>query len=205
VGPKSYDLSINDLIFSRLLEGDHPSPECVKGEVQVIEEVKYEEGQGDYPELPMNVFESVVPRNNMIEELFGDFTINAKDNLVGSVSTATTSNTGNLHSRVDIKESIVSAPDEEVKENRGLDVVNVIPHRSLSTKVLNLLEFEETVKQPKRQLSDLLGEIDFHIKDNKPKVEGNFVQQNVNTNNQKGRKELDIDIFSNFGISSYLK
>jgi hypothetical protein len=213
VGLRNFDLSINDIIFSRLLEGDRPSPEASvrqnnnnvqESNVQIVEEVKYD--GADYPELPSNVFESIVQpealRQSIIDDLFGDSPSGSGDKFEkktttstfgnGSViSTASASNIINSHS--DIRTTNDFNNEESKDNNRnemnmGFDFVKITPQRSNTAMVLNLLEFEPI--QPKRQLSDLLGEIDFTSKPKMPENKQNEMQQKPH--HQAHPRSLDV-------------
>jgi hypothetical protein len=197
VSPVLYDLSINDIIYSRLLEGDNPSPEASVRQAisheadvaEVNEEVKYNE-DNNYPQLPVesfNVFESIVCSNtnkqSILDELFGDEQTKCKASniMIDSVSTAQTGNV--LNSRIEVK----SSTEEEVKESGnfsgmmdpmyGFNEINVQPHRCHTSKTVNLMEFEPIV--PKKNISQLLGEIDFFTQE-VPKAERKEVQTERN-------------------------
>jgi hypothetical protein len=213
VSPVLYDLSINDIIFSRLLEGESPSPEAsvkqdIRGTDVQDEEVKYQE-DNNYPELPVenfNVFESIVcptsNRQNVLDELFGESSepikLKASNIMIDSVSTAQTGNV--LNSRIEGKSGV----DEEVKECSammdmfGLSEAQVQPHRCHTSKTVNLMEFEPLA--PKKKISDMLGEIDFFTQE-MPKT----MTKSEHFGVPQGGRNNDIDIFSNFGFGSYLK
>jgi hypothetical protein len=174
-----YDLSINDIIFSRLLEGDKPSPEAgVKNETTTGAEVLEENIYPDLPVESFNVYESIVSpefnnRQSLIDELFGEST------MIDSLSTAqTTGTTPVMSSKLDVK-----AIDEEVKEVGNYEVF--VPHRSNTSKSVNLLEFEPVV--PKKKISEMLYEIDFFAKE-QPKVDSKFNQN---------KKNMDVKYFVN--------
>jgi hypothetical protein len=210
VNPTSYELIVDGITFSRLLIDKEPSPGA---SVRQAPEVQLDQGhaneeenkhteENNYPEL--DIYESYVnpeaKAQVLMDEIFGGCEPKAEaavgNEMLCSVSTAQTANM--VNSRIgaeEAKESVIVDPFEA-----GLEKVRA-PQRTLSSKQqINLMEFEPIM--PRRQVSDLLGEIDFFA-DEKQAVMmfREAKQQPTQIKNQKG---VDIDIFSNLAITNYL-
>jgi hypothetical protein len=136
ISPAMFDLVIDGQLFSRLSEGDKPSPEAsVK---PVVEEQP----------TPCEVNNVVADQNRqtIMESIWGE-----------NVPTLSASHGPTVSGKTETKEGTT----EETKDCIGYDFVKV-PIRSHSA--LNLLLFEPTAGQGKKQLGDLLSEIDFCAK-----------------------------------------
>jgi hypothetical protein len=199
VTPTTYDLVINEVIFSRLLENDKPSPEASVKQVNDEqakeceaneEEIKYYDEVNAYPDLSeqrFDIFKSYVPdaianRQTMIDEIFG-IDVEPKKlansiNIMNSVSTAQTANTANtvntgntvnINAHSEVK-STGNIKEESKDSGQGSeDVKNLVPHRCYTSKEVNLLEFEPVV--PKKKISEMLGEIDFFAENERQGVD----------------------------------